>query len=395
MSDRTPRLLSRIDQVFPRTALSASREAALRRMRAWAWPALQIGLAAGLAHLVATALDLDAGLYAPIIAVGALGLGREHRLAPAALMIGGLFVGAVAAEIATPVLGSGWWQVAAMVSITAIATGTLVDRDLAVSYAVLHAIILISLPGSEGLVPGRLLAGVVGAATALVVLLLIMPPRPARMVRRRLRRAVDLGATALRSTADVLRDPGDVGLDGGDARPLITAARRLDDEIERSHEVAAQSREIVRFSPLRRRDRGEVHRLGRIAHELRPALRTASTIARIGDRAALARVVPPDHVIDGLGEACDALQTLLDALLDGRAPDDIHDRAAAEAVDRVMAEPPEHALVIALQEETRGLVADVTEILEREFDSAVPSAHERSVGGVRGTIAYGMVDDGG
>lgn len=385
-------LLSRLDEAFPNASLSASRDVTARRARAWAWPAVQIGLAAGLAHLVAGVSVPSAQVYAPIVAVGAIGLGRERRMSRSALMIAGLFLGVVAAELATPLVGNGWWQVGAMVVVTALAAGTLIDRDLAVTYAVINAIVLVALPGSEGWVPDRLVAGALGALVALVVLLLVVPPRSAHLIRRRLRRATDLSAEALDQTAALLRGDTEPALERGDERPLITAARRLDDEIERSHESADQAREIVRWSPIRRRERPEVERLARIAHELRPALRTASTIARLGDRAALTGVQADHHVVNGIGDAAEALESLVAALLDGDAPPPGDDEHAAGVVEHVLSRQTGHALLIALQEEVRGLLADVSAILAREFENAASVARERAVGVVQNGIAYGAVD---
>lgn len=385
------RLLSRLDEAFPNASLSASRDVTARRARAWAWPAVQIGLAAGLAHLVASATVPAAQVYAPIVAVGAIGLGRERRLARSALMIAGLFLGVVAAELATPLVGNGSWQVGAMVVVTALAAGTLVDRDLAVTYAVINAIVLVALPGSEGWMPDRLVAGAIGALVALVVLLLVVPPRSAHLIRRRLRHATELGAEALVRTATLLRGEAEAELDRGDERPLITAARRLDDEIERSHESADQAREIVRWSPIRRRERPEVERLARIAHELRPALRTASTIARLGDRAALTGVRGDGYVVNGIEDAAEALESLVAALLDGDTPPPDDDEHAAGVVEHVLSRQPDHALLIALQEEVRGLLADISAIVAREFEDAAPVARDRAVGVVQNGIAYGAV----
>lgn len=392
-------VIRRLDDATPSVDLSSSRSALVRRAGAWTWPAIQMGVAAALAWLIAGVLVADAAGYAPIVAIGALGLGRERRLSRSGLMLAGLFLGVVAAELAGPVIGRGWWQIGLMLAITALVTGAVVDRELAVTYAAINVVVLVTIPGQEGWVPDRMIAGVAGVAVAVAVMLLLLPPRPVAIVTRRLERATRSSIEALEATALALdrdarhdsgtRDGDDD--DDGDERPLVAAARRLDDEIERSHESVQQALEVVTWSPLRRRNRAEVLRLAGIAHTLRPALRTASTVARLGDRAAMNDIPAHDHVLAGITAAADALAPLIDALVDGDEPADDTDRRAAEAIEQLLSGGSDHAILIALQEEVRGLLADVVGIVEGAVGGGDTTREYASGGTVEG-ITYGRYE---
>ena len=359
-----------------------------RRARAWVWPAVQMGVAAGLSWWVAGHVAGNAASYAPITAIVALGLGRERRLGRSALLVGGMFLGVVLAEIATAFLGVGWWQIGLCMTLAAVVAGVLIGHDLAVTYAAINAVVLLTTPGSDGWLPSRLIAGIVGVAVALAVLLVIAPARPVHLVERRLGRAADRARDVMEATAHSLAHRLHDDAPTGDERPLLKLARRLDDEIERSHETLDQARELVRWSPWRRSDADEVARLGRVAHELRPALRTASTIARLGDRAALLGISAPGPICEAVHAAGATLGVLTLDLLDDVSPDRDETDSASNVVERLMSTEVHRAVLIALREEVRGLLADLADIVESMFDDA-PAAPSTLRTATVGDIEYG------
>ena len=346
-----------------------------------------MGVAAAGSWWIASRLAPQAASYAPITAIVALGLGRERRLGRSAVLTSGLFLGVVAAEIATALIGVGAWQIGAAMALTAVVAGAVVGRDLAVTYAAINAVVLLTTPGGDGWFPGRFASGLIGVGTALTVLLVVAPARPAHLVQRRLGRAADRAAGVLTATADTLASRSDGGGRVGDARPLVVRARRLDDEIEQSHGTVDQARELVRWSPWRRRDRADVERLERIANELRPALRTASTIARLADRADLLGLSAPAPMRDAIRRGAATLSTLTYDLLAASPPGTADVRGASDVVRRLLATEIEHAVLVALKEELRGLLADLDDIVELAFDD-VPEAHGLDRATV-GDVTYG------
>lgn len=390
MWKRIKAIAKRLDAVLPdQLELSSSRELVGERAKRWRWPAFQMLVAGALAYFVARRLDLGSASYAPIVAIGALGLGRERRLGRSALMLAGLALGVVTAEIATPLLGVGWWQLGLLVGVTALVAGAFVDRELAVTYAVINVVVLVTLPGSEGWVPDRLVSGTVGVGIAVTVMLVVLPPHPTLIVRRRLRRSIDLAREAIESTTDQLRKgrpSSGPAFDGGDDRPLISASRRLDQEIERSHDAAEQALEIARWSPLRRGQRDEVAKISDVAHDLRPALRTVSTIARLGDRAVLTDITADEPLLDALDAAAGAACDLASRLVDGGEPAPGFGDDVRSVIADMLDAPADNAILVALREETRGLYADLADALAHATDR-----DERSTAGGRsgGGISYG------
>lgn len=356
--------VSRLRAALPEIEISESPGELARRARQWAWPAVQMGLAASLAWALANQIAGDAAGYAPITAIAALGLGRERRLGRSSMLVGGLLLGVVAAEIVTPIMGSGWWQIGVLMALSAVVAGAVIGNELAVTYATINAILLLTTPGSDGWIPSRLIAGLAGVLAALAVMLLFLPPRPVRMVSRRLRRSAQRAAEALDATARVLRGGSAAGDGSGDGRGLLGLARRLDDEIEQSHSTVDQACELVRWSPWRRRQAEEIDRLADVAHDLRPALRTASTIARLGDRAMVNDVTASNAIANGTEQTADVVVDLTDALISDQDMEgrDVEARLS-DLTRQVVSAPADEAIMIALQEEIRGLLDDLAELV--------------------------------
>lgn len=374
---------------LPGFDITASPEVLAERTRTWARPAVQMGIASALAYWAASQLAGDAAGYAPITAIAALGLGRERRLGRSGLLVGGLFLGVVAAEIVTPVIGSGWWQIGLIIAVSAIVAGSVVGHDLAVTYATINAALLLTTPGSDGWLPSRVVAGLLGVAAALAMILLIAPPHAADLLIRRLDRAADRAAELLTRSADALAAGSGLPSDG-DRRELLVAAGRLDDELDRSHDAADQAGEVVRWSPRRRGDADEVGRVTDLARDLRPALRTASTIARLVDRATLAEVRAPDDVVRSIRDGAGAVSDLARRYTtDERVDDDLDDELSA-VLRRIMDVDVDRAVLIGLKEEIRGLIADLVAI-GGGSPAGAPATLDRARGAARGGVVYGRL----
>ncbi len=387
------RAARRLDDRTPELQISTTATTLFARAHTWAWPSFQMGVAAALSWLLASLFVSDPG-YAPIAAIVALGLGRDRRVSYSAFLVGGMLVGVIAAEALEPMLGRGWWQIGVALALTAMVTGAILDVELAVSYAAINVIVLLSLPDSGGLVPARLIAALAGVVVALAVILVIAPSRPVHLLRRRLDGERDAAATALRATADSLRnaDPGE-DQELGDARPLLRCARRVDDQIDRSYDAVSHALEIVRWSPWRRSSRHRVTRLAAVAADLRPTLRTASTIARLGDRAVVLGIRADEQLVEALDRAADVIEDLMATLVDG---DNADARSHAEpALENLMKCQLDHAILIAMQEEIRGLLADTAETVERHCDGTASSIRERSRGARVDGVQFGTQRDSG
>jgi hypothetical protein len=146
--------------------------------------------------------------------------------------------------------------------------------------------------------------------------------------------------------------------------------------------------DLARWAPLRRRNRDRVERLVDSSSSLVDALTTASSIVRLADRAIANDAVVGDELLDGLDRAAAAIRTLVDDIIAERQPGaDVADDCRV-AIDGLLSEPTDRAVVIAIQEEVRGLLADLIDIADdltseesQLGDSS--STREATVDGVR------------
>jgi uncharacterized membrane protein YgaE (UPF0421/DUF939 family) len=356
-----------------------------RRLATWWWPSTQMAMAAGLAWLLAqTVLDSPAG-YAPITAIVAMGLGRERRIWRSVVLIGGLLLGALVAEIAGHAFGVGWWQVGLVLGMSGLVAGVLFDKDLAVTYATINAVVLYAIPGSEGWLPTRVLDGILGVAAALVVTFGIAPSRPHRQLADRLRRVASRAADGLELAAEALR------CDVDERRPDVvrTASASIDQELQRVSGTVEHALDLARWAPIRRLDADAVERLVAASSALVDALTTASTVVRLADRALVNAAAVGDDLLDGVDRAATAIRTLVDDIIAERRPDDAVADDCSEAIEALLSEPADRAVVIAIQEEVRGLLDDLIAIADdlsadgsTPFADAVPT-REATIDGVR------------
>lgn len=337
------------------------------RITSWRWPAVQVAVAAGTSYFLARWAAPDAASYAPIAAIATMGLGRERRPERGLYLVAGMFIGAVLAEIAARSIGLDWWQIGVLMGISALLAGLAFDEELAATYAAINAGVLLALPGSDGWLPTRVVAGAIGIATTVVVMLAVLPPHPVHQVGQRLDTIRRHARNALERTSDELDQrarPDHLA----DDRDLIVVGRNLDDAISRSRTTLGHAHQISRWSPWRRRQCDEVARLDRIATELRPALRTVSTIARLGDRMLI-------HQIDAMPStrtALDETAAWVDRVVRSLVFDDTDDLAAAPdgqtILDGLRSADVEHAAEIALCEEIRGVVSDLSALIDHRLD---------------------------
>jgi uncharacterized membrane protein YgaE (UPF0421/DUF939 family) len=349
-----------------------------RRFSTWWWPATQMAMAAGLAWLLAnTLLESPAG-YAPITAVVAMGLGRERRIWRSVVLIGGLLLGTVVAEIAGHALGVGWWQVGIVLGASGLLAGLLFDRDLAVTYATINAVVLYGIPGSHGWLPTRVIDGLLGVAAALVVTFGVAPSRPHRQLAGRLRTVAGQAADGLELAAEALRSDLD------ERRPdaVRAASARIDRELQRVPGTVEHALDLARWAPIRRLDADAVERLVVSSSALVDALTTASTVVRLTDRALVNDATVGDRLLDGVGLTASAIRTLVDDIVTERRPDDGVGEECREAIDALMSEPEDRAVVIAIQEEVRGLLDDLIDIADDlSMDGSAPFAESVSTRG--------------
>src|SRR5829696_7165296 len=197
----------------------------LGRLRS-AWRTMvQAGLATVLAWTVAhEVIGHPRPFFAPIAAIVTLGvtLGQRTRRA--------VEVGVAVADLLVLLIGSGTWQLLVIVMLAMTAAILLGSGTLLVTQAAASAVLVVTLspPDLTGISFSRSLDAAVGAATALVVSLLVLPIDIVRLIREAAEPVLaELEAALLRARAidDDLgrfREAIDVGQEGG----MTTIGRR-------------------------------------------------------------------------------------------------------------------------------------------------------------------------
>ena len=294
-------------------------------------PILQCGLAAGLAWFIAhDLLGHERPFFAPIAAAIALGTGMGRRVRRGVELVIGVVVGVGLGDLLIAQIGSGPWQIAAVV-ILAMSAATFLDRGALVGTQAASSAILVATllpPGSAGGYE-RMLDAAVGGAVALLFMAL-MPVHPLKRARRE-------AASLLGVASSVLAEVSD-GLDSRDSdliRDALQDARDTQPAIDAIEEQLAGARELVRISPFYRRRRPEEVALARVLNPLDNAIRNIRVLAR---RAIVA--------VDDQVDVPPALSSLLTALSD-----------AVELLARRVAADPDSPTDAQVHRELRAVAA--------------------------------------
>jgi fusaric acid resistance family protein len=268
--------------------------ARLARVRHGLWPAAQTAVAAALAWWIARRLLSEPRpLFAPVVAVIALGFTTGQRGRAAVQVVLGVAVGIAVADVVAHYLGAGGIQIAAVV-FAAMVAGLLVGTSstFVVQAAVSGLIVAAAYRPGIGLSPSRLLEALVGGAVALVFSQVLFPVDPVERTRKAATRLLD-------AVADALEDD-----DGGELAGLVA---ELDDAVH----VATQA---TRLAPTRRRATGAVARYRDARPHLALAAASAASFRRLSERAedAATTLAPAARAVAALARRADA-DTLAEA----------------------------------------------------------------------------------
>ena len=271
-----------------------------------ALPILQCGLGAGMAWLIAhDVVGHEQPFFAPIAAVISLGISLANRLRRAAELVVGVSLGVLVGDLLALVIGTGWWQIALVVTL-AVGVAVLANGGtLLVNQAGASAVLVVTLlPTGEVGGLDRCVDALIGGAVGLLVAT-AFPSDPVAPVRHAARALLDELAAVLRAVAD--------GLRAGDTTAALRAlerARSSQPLIDAVRGAVRGGREVTVVSPLQRRRRGVLARYDELAERADYAMRNARLLARRA-HAALADGEPPiAELPDVLGELAAAVGRL-------------------------------------------------------------------------------------
>jgi uncharacterized membrane protein YgaE (UPF0421/DUF939 family) len=249
----------------------------LRRIRASAIPAIQAGIAAGLAWLVAKGLlHHRQPVFAPISAVLVLDVALGQRLRRAAELVLGVALGIGVGDTLIFLIGVGPWQVGLVVVLATLLAVFLGGTPAVIAQASTSAVLIATLqPPKSGILYTRFEDALIGGVIALGVMALLLPANPLATVARKAGPACTVLADGLAQTARALveRNPA-----AGDS--ALTSMEAGQATLSQFREVLPESAETARFAPLRWGARDTLSRYVQAAAHLERALGNARVLTR-------------------------------------------------------------------------------------------------------------------
>jgi len=269
-------------------------------------PILQCGLSAGVAWFLAhDVLGHTSPFFAPISAAIALGTGMGRRLRRGVELVIGVVIGVGLGDLLIAAIGSGPWQITAVV-VLAMSAAVFLDRGALVGTQAGSSAILVATllpPGSAGGYE-RMIDAAVGGAVALTAMAL-MPVHPLRRARREAASLLGVASSVLHEVAEGLDD-----MDAKRIRAALQDARDTQPAIDNVEEQLAGARELVRISPFYRRRRPEEVELARILNPLDNGIRNIRVLARRAITAVDDQVDVPPALSSLIARLADALEML-------------------------------------------------------------------------------------
>lgn len=307
---------------YPAAALSSIRVIADARVRhGWSRvrtavaPVATASLAAGIAFLIGRYLiGHENPFFAAFAAWACLGFSFDRDLRRVGEIALGVTLGVTMGDLVVRTIGSGWWQIAAVLFVSAL-LARFVDRGaIFASQAGAQAIVISGVPNLAGGPYGRALDAIVGGLVALLVAMLI-PGDPRRSLRTDLAEA----SSALAGTVALLATATRNG-DRKAAERALARARASDSALQEAVEQATSANRQAQLT-LNRRYADDLADAERRAVLLDQAMRSVRVLARramydvsavpVTDRAELAALL--DGFARGARELAQSLRSNQDA----------------------------------------------------------------------------------
>jgi uncharacterized membrane protein YgaE (UPF0421/DUF939 family) len=303
----------------------------LERLRVSWRSILQVGIAAGVAWVIATEVFGHAQpFFAPVSAIITLGLTISQRGRRAVEVAIGVALGIAVGDLLVLGIGVGAAQLALVVMLaTAIAIFLGSGQMLATQAAVSAALVATLQPPTEGVTFARFLDALVGGTVALVVNALLLPADPIRIIRGAARPLLEELAATLEDIAVAI-----VERDRSLADAALVRARRIDELSDLFAEAVGVARETTVYAPLRRRSRGRVDDYAGAATRIDLAVRNIRVLARGTIRAIRLDENVPPAVADAVRELAAAVGAFSGSLEDPARATEVREhalRAAATA----------------------------------------------------------------
>ncbi|MFG3638979.1 aromatic acid exporter family protein [Micromonospora sp. NPDC047762] len=314
--DRPPadRDQSRLDETAQRTVRRVRhRGGQAGRIRARQWEvtlviSIQAGLAAAIAALLAkNLLGQGSHVFAPAAAVGTIATAIGQRARRTFELLGGVALGIIIGDTLRFLLGSGPWQTGVVVAL-AIASALLVagKGGPLVGQAGGTAVLIATLaPMQRGLEVPRIFDALVGGAVGLVVVALLLPINPMRVLDRAAAPIFAILCEQLGELAQAMRER-DVARTMG----VLDRLRSTEDDLGRLHDALSGAEEVVTIAPVRWHRRQQYHRYARSAGHLERLLLDTRAMARWSTTALQYDEPIPPELPDAMGRLGQAVAAM-------------------------------------------------------------------------------------
>jgi uncharacterized membrane protein YgaE (UPF0421/DUF939 family) len=291
-----------------RVQLAARVRQGRARVRTAFVPVLQAVVAAGVAYAIGhSVLGHQAPFFAPVSAWIALGFTTDRDLRRVAELAVGVAIGVGLGDLVVHVIGTGWWQVALVLGVSALLARFLDRGPMLTTQAGVQAIVIVGLPavGAAGGPVGRWTDALVGGLVALAVAALT-PSDPRRRPRAQGRAAVLELSGMLRLLARGLR-----ARDAHDVEDALIRGRASQPALDEWQDASRSARDLARVSPAGRRHRAELAWVGQSAVRVDRAVRNARVLAR---RSLATVEAEQPHDLGPVADAVDRIALAADAL---------------------------------------------------------------------------------
>jgi uncharacterized membrane protein YgaE (UPF0421/DUF939 family) len=259
------------------------------------WPIAQTAVAAGVAWELARRLaHHPVPIFAPIVAIVAMGITAGRRARSALIMVLGVALGILIADLLVRVIHHGGWQIVVVVAAAMTLAAFIRPEPLFVSQASISAMLVVVLPAAAG---ARLVDCAIGGAVAFVASALLFPLDTERALLGETQDVSEGIARSLEEAAAAL-DEGDAERAWRGRHRVVTVAG-LDDALDVAHGAA-------RIAPRRFGSRGHVEAYERAINHLAATARATRVLGGAVARLLREDGAPPAGIADALRTLAEA-----------------------------------------------------------------------------------------
>jgi hypothetical protein len=294
------------------------------------WPIAQTALAAGASWELARHLaGHPRPIFAPIVAIVAMGIKAGRRARAALFMVLGVTLGILVAHVVVRGVGGGGWQIVLVVAVAMTLAAAIRPEPLFVSQAGTSGMLVVVLPATAG---ARLVDCLIGGGVAFVASAFLFPLDTERAFQVEVERVANGIAESLEETATALeRDEPERAWAG---RGRVVSAQALD-------EALSVARGAARVAPRRSGGRARLAAYERAVVDLAAASRATRVAGGAAARLLRTGATAPELVVPLRQLAAAARETPAALAGSGEASRRLAESAAAatQAADAAAREP--------------------------------------------------------